>query len=86
MTDRFIAHNPEVAGSSPVSATIRLALESYDSEAAFLFFRGFLPFGFSRFYSVLDRIHPFSLGDKWASNAKFAGRHRSSRRRNDEWI
>ena len=22
----------------------------------------------SRFYSVLDRIHPFSLGDKWASN------------------
>ena len=53
-------------------------MESHDSKASFLLFREFSAFVSIRFYSVLDRIHPFSLGDKWASNAKFAvgiGRH-----------
>ena len=78
------AHNPEAGGSSPPPATIRIALESHDSEASFLLFRGISAFGSIRFYSVLDRLRPPSLGGKWASNAKIQGRQRSSRRRRDD--
>ena len=35
------AHNPEVVGSNPASATTRKASSSYDDEAFFLCFYGF---------------------------------------------
>ena len=79
------AHNPEVGGSSPPSATIRKALESQDFKASFFLNHHWDLNGSSRKYSVL-------VSSFWAANraarqklsSNPVGSRSAERRRDDE--
>ena len=72
------AHNPEVVGSSPASATIRKDLLSQDSESFFAYLE-------HSDIVVIFRVQSVSVCSVWAANraarAKIGSQSRSTRRR-----